>query len=568
MTKVHMPKALLGRVSGFKRSEKLAEAGRRLVDDGVVSINGYPEVAVDIQRDWSANPLGSRSWQWAVAAFRFMPALIAFHAARGEDAAMDWAMSALRSWQRAVAGPLRNYEFAHNDHAVANQAENLVFLLAYLSSEGIREKDQAEIAVAIRDHARLLSTEDFYSRHTNHGIEQSRILAVIGDFLVADPDARDWLRLAVGRLGEELDFAFTKEGVHVENSPGYHAYVCLSFLKILDYFPREEIAELADRIDALMPRAIRFLTHIARPDGTLPIIGDTVNDPIPNYFKRYRKTRDYTHLRYATTDGAEGQQPSQTAVLYPQAGYFIARDAWQPPGEGRSAFHLVLRCGFRSAYHRHDDDLNIVLYCDGEDWLVDSGAYRYAEDDPIRRYVRSKWGHNVPVVRTPPRLRWKWAAPELVLPMLRLPGAEGVSAVRAVTRTYPDHVATRDLIVSPAARTFDVIDTLVPSGSPVRRNYLSLWHIPADKDIRIEEKCVVVTSRLTGTRLVIENLTARRAKIHLVDPGIPGQQGASYSPFSNTLEPVQVLAFEWAGNHLHSLLQFRFEAAAPGEPVT
>ena len=81
MTKVHMPKALLGRVSGFKRSEKLAEAGRRLVHDGVVSINGYTEVAVDIQQDWSANPLGSRSWQWAVAAFRFMPALIARHAA-------------------------------------------------------------------------------------------------------------------------------------------------------------------------------------------------------------------------------------------------------------------------------------------------------------------------------------------------------------------------------------------------------------------------------------------------------------------------------------------------------
>ena len=559
MTKVHMPKALLGRVSGFTRSEKLAEAGRRLVHDGVVSINGYPEVAVDIQRDWSANPLGSRSWQWAVAAFRFMPALIALHAARGEDAAMDWAMSALRSWQRAVAGPLRNYEFAHNDHAVANQAENLVFLLAYLSSEGIREKDQAEIAVAIRDHARLLSTDDFYSRHTNHGIEQSRILAVIGDFLVADPGARDWLALAVGRLGEELDFAFTKEGVHVENSPGYHAYVCLSFLKILDYFPREEIADLADRIDALMPRAMRFLTHIARPDGTLPIIGDTVNDPVPNYFKRYRKTREYKHLRYVATDGAEGQLPQSTRALYAQAGYFVIRDSWKAPGQGRSAFHLIMRCGYRSNYHRHDDDLSMVLYCDGEDWLVDSGAYRYAEQDPIRRYVRSKWGHNVPVIDSGARDQWRWRSPASTVPLLPLVSGDGADAVRAVTHTYPGCVAMRDLEVLATRREFTVTDSIFSLEEAKRKRYLSLWHVPADKRIEVFEHCAVIESSSSRMRLNISSIGRKPTAIKIMSSGELGISPVT-SPSSGVAESVQILAFEWRGGDLHSTLRFHFDS--------
>src|SRR5690606_37848077 len=138
----------------------------------------------------------------------------------------------------AVRGKLKRYEFARNDHAVAAQAENLVFLLAHLHLHGLREEAHQEVAAAIHGHADLLATEEFYSRHTNHGIEQARALAVIADLFPDDPRSPARMALAVDRLVDELDFAFTREGVHVENSPGYHAYVCLSFLKIRDYFPK------------------------------------------------------------------------------------------------------------------------------------------------------------------------------------------------------------------------------------------------------------------------------------------------------------------------------------------
>lgn len=563
--RIHVPTALRRRIESFGANEGLATAGGRLVHDDVVAVPGFPDTAVRLFDDWSADPHDNRSWQWMVAAFRFMPSVIAFHARSNDAVALEWALQALRSWQKAVRGKLKRYEFARNDHAVAAQAENLVFLLAYLYVHRLREDAQEEVAAAIHGHADLLATEKFYSRHTNHGIEQARVLAVIADLFPGDPRSRARMELAIERLADELDFAFTDEGVHVENSPGYHAYACLSFLKIRDYFPQGEIALLADRIDALMPRAIRYLAHVARPDGTLPVIGDTVNGPVPSYFRRYRATRDYAHLMYAATDGAEGVPSPQTIALYPKAGYFIARDAWYPPGEGRKAFQLIFRCGYRSRYHRHDDDLNLVLYCDGEDWLVDSGAYSYAEQNPLRRYMRSKWAHNVPVVAGAGVDKWEWDPPPTALPLLRIPSTRSITSVRGVSHSYPGHVAMRDLHVHPAARTFTVVDSLVQPGKPVRRDYFSLWHVPGDKVVRIEEQQVIVESRASGRRLVVDNLGRRATRVGLVDPDIPGVEGAVVSLAANRAEPAHLFAFEWSASHLHSILRFRLLDRSEGD---
>ena len=555
---IHISPALQRRLDGYPTNDRLVEAGRKLACEGIVVVPGFPDARISLLDNWDADPFGSRSWQWTVAAFRFIPGLIAYHARSGDQTALAFAVAALKSWEKAIKGPLKKYEFAKHDHATANQAENLVHLLAYLRSRNLMADAWSAVAATIHRHADLLSTEEFYSRHTNHGIEQARILAVVADFFPTEPKSAARLSLAVERLTSELEFAFTKEGVHVENSPGYHVYVCLSFIKILDYFSRSKLGGLAEGLDTLMPKAIRFLAHVIRPDGTLPLIGDTVGEKPTNYFKRYVEAPAFKHLQYAISQGEKGVPSRETTAHFPQAGYFIARDEWGSPGEVDKGFHLIFRSGYRSDYHRHDDDLNIVLYY-GEDWLIDSGAYNYSERDPIRRYMRSKWAHNVPVIREPVRRRWDWKAPPMSLPMFALPTSPEGTGVRAVTHSYPGHVVTRDLRVAAGKQTFSVVDTVVQVESVERRRYLSLWHVPADKDVRIEDQSVFIASQRTGRTLIIENVGRKANNISLIDAGLDGVEGAVMSCVSNKLEPVQLLAFEWAGHHLHSVLSFRFE---------
>jgi hypothetical protein len=551
-----IPEPLRKRIADIAANATFAASGRKLVEDGVVSMPGFPDVKVDLLADWSANPFNNRSWQWSNASFNFVPGLIAYHSQGGGYRSLGFAIRALRAWNRAVNGRLRKYEFAHNDHATARQAENLLFLLAYMVERNLGKDARAEIESAIHGHADALMGEDFYSRHTNHGIEQSRVLAMIADFFPGHPDSKARLQMAVERLASELEAAFTKEGVHVENSPAYHSYVSLSFIKIVDYFPPAELGELAKRIDELMPRAMRFLTHIVRPDGCYPPIGDTQAVKVPNHFKRYSKSKEYAHLRNALTDGSVGVPPHETTAFYPGAGYFIVRDAWYRQGEGARAFHMVFRSGFRSRYHRHDDDLSLVLYC-GEDWLVDSGAYSYSERDPVRRYMRSKWAHNVPVLSQPKAKRWDLHYPSMVLPMQRLPSIDRGEAVRAVSHAYPGHVAIRDLRVDPAVREFWVSDSLIQVEPLGRKRYLSLWHIPSDKDIRINDQTVEVISRVTGNRMLIDNMGRKAKSIVLLDPGVDGLEGPVMSRVSNKTEAVQLLAYEWPGQQLQSALRFR-----------
>lgn len=554
---VNIPHSLRKRLADITGNEKLLQNGRKLVEEGVLCVAGFPDARVDLFSDWSANPFGNRSWQWQNASFNFIPGLIAYHAGGGGDRAIAFAVDALHSWNGALRKHLKNYEFARHDHATARQAENLLFLLAYMVERELRPGAWAGIETAVQKHAKLLVDEEFFSTHTNHGIEQARILAMIADFIPGHPQSQSRMSLAVQRLEAELTAAFTSDGVHVENSPGYHSYVALSFIKILDYFPREKLGELADRIDALMPKAIRFLTHVARPDGTYPIIGDTQAVKVANYFKRYSKSREFGHLRYAISDGTTGTPAPETVTLYPQAGYFIARDRWYPKGQGASAFHLILRCGFRSRYHRHDDDLGLILYC-GEDWLIDSGAYNYAEQDPVRKYMRSKWAHNVPVVLQPKSRRWVLSPPPpMALPMKRLHSNGEVTAVRAISHSYQGHIAIRDVQVDPQAREFQVTDSLLQIESPERKRYLSLWHIPHDKDVQIDGQQVLLISKVTGQRLLIENRGRASRSISLIDPGVEGLSGPVASRISNLTEPAQILAYEWPGDHLHSVLNFR-----------
>src|SRR5699024_3517056 len=141
-----------------------------------------------------------------------------------------------------------------------------------------------------------------------------------------------------------------------------------------------------------------------------------------------------------------------------------------------------------------------------------------------------------------------------VLPIKRLSSqAAGVTAVRGMSHTYPGHVAMRDLQVNAQEREFTVTDSLIQTQKPALKRYLSLWHLPVDKDIEIEDQTVRVHSRQSGQVMTIDNLGGRAKHISLIDPEVPGVEGVRVSRSPNTTEPAQLLAFEWHANHLHAM---------------
>ena len=106
------------------------------------------------------------------------------------------------------------------------------------------------------------------------------------------------------------------------------------------------------------------------------------------------------------------------------------------PSSFNETVYLVLKSGFLSRVHRHEDDLSIILYGHGEDWLIDSGLYRYQEDDPLRRDMRSAPAHNIAIVDDVPQIR----------------GAEGVGRSRIESFRLQDGTCVGDRLPRTVSR--------------------------------------------------------------------------------------------------------------------
>ena len=210
-----------------------------------------------------------------------------------------------------------------------------------------------------------------YSKHTNHGFDQALIQYQIGLSFYSDVFS-DSFDIGSERLMDELKFAFTEEGVHKENSPGYQSFMLarVQSLIALRGLGDSIISPLAEEYK---DKASSFLCAITLPDGTLPLIGDTRGAV---FGERNEITQDLIVYDYAAS------------------GYVIIK------GRDSSGleFCLILKNSHESNYHRHDDDLSLYFYYDGVTFFGDGGLLSYNEKDPHRIFLRSPLAHSVPVL--------------------------------------------------------------------------------------------------------------------------------------------------------------------------
>lgn len=379
--------------------------GDRLFVENWLELAPFKAVPFTGWGNWEQDPLNNRSWQWRLNWLSFLSYLMAYHRASCDEAVLDSAREAIQSWLGAYLETDTSYPFVFiwHDHATALRAEQLV-LFAYYCREyapewaGKHAEFLATLEQALVVHGQWLAMDSFYSEHTNHGLEQARVLLLLGTVFESE-QAREWQQIAIRRISSELTFAFTDEGVHVENSPAYHIFVFKVFLGIIKDYPEEVLGDLAEQFNQFSAKALSFITHILRPDGKLPPIGDTEQLPTSDAYRAMFGHRlEYQHFLYALTQGKQGARPPVLNRVYPRSGYVIFRDQWPDKHRYQEAFHLIAKVGSSSRYHHQQDEGHISLYAGGEDWLVDSGLYNYINKDPVRRYMRSRSAHNVPLI--------------------------------------------------------------------------------------------------------------------------------------------------------------------------
>lgn len=343
-------------------------------DDHKVTLKGFNSFDISLSEfDWKSID-SDRNWWWQMQALPFLNWYLgSFLIQTGAERRRYFflCISAIDRWREMAA--VGDSPLLWHDHATAFRVRSLANWLIFtcqFASEWL--DDQADhpgkIENAILEHVQWLCEEKNYSKHTNHGFDQALIVYQISLLFPGVGRLVEAGMVAKGRLLDELDFAFTEEGVHVENSPGYQLFM-LERVRLLGELRGLGDHEISASSAAVIDKVRTFLNAITLPDGSLPLIGDT------------KGSDRWEHG--GVTDGIK-------FFDYTKSGYFVAKGV----GSSGESLHLVFKCSHRSHYHRHDDDLSIHLYWDGETVLGDGGLGFYQEKDARRVFVRGAGAHN------------------------------------------------------------------------------------------------------------------------------------------------------------------------------
>lgn len=538
---------LNNKLASIQKNVDFAERGKEIVKQGKVRLG--PFASVEYQVDWQQDPLKNRTWQWRWGTLSLLTYLIAYHAQTSDAAALEMGRNLIRDWSRNFqhtkpfdAGL---NEFVWHDHGTALRAEHILLFLAYIECRGGNRTSLSEKGAMLRlleKHADALAQETFYSRHTNHGLEQARVLLLlskVGEALWRD--AKSWRAVALDRLRSEFDFSYTPEGVHVENSPAYHIFVFKVFLSIFQQYGFEELGDLADAVVEKSRLILDYITHVLRPDGLTPIIGDSEKlRPTDSFREALGDTEEYQGFKYVHSRGRQGVRPVSLFRVYPVSGYAIYRDRWAEARDYGNVVHAIFKGGPLSQYHRQEDEGHLVLYAYGEDWLIDAGMYNYNKNDPIRKYVRSREAHNVVVVDGAVYRKWDEIRSSWVL-------NEGRSVTGAGVVDF-SFAGMQDLLTN---RRIEFDGTEIKVRDTVRcldarsRAAKVLWHVGQDKQVLVDDdrKGVTIRSRTSKRRMRIGVAANCNLDITVRSGVTNGVVNAVSSELANKFVPARVIEF-------------------------
>lgn len=305
-------------------------------------------------------------------------------------AGLAWAEVALDAW--ALTGETKFLDFAEenvlqfirfedrqilptgylwNDHALANRAVVYAQLWAALKSQDTLERETAsEILAAVERTAGFLAKPSHYTFRTNHGVMQNTALIILAAAFPWLDEAESYMSTGYDRLGKQMDYFVSDQGVVLEHSAGYHEFG-VSILRSCFGLLGELSMEVPAAWQTKLQRSEEWLHLLSRPDYSIPNFGDS--DPslgtpgrgiVDDLVDKRRQAKNID-----SRVGKNGSFLMDAGIAIFRAGIGKATD---------SGVHLAITWGhFVSRAHKHADELSVHYWSDGTTWWTSSGYWPY-----------------------------------------------------------------------------------------------------------------------------------------------------------------------------------------------
>lgn len=228
-------------------------------------------------------------------------------------------------------------------------------------------------------------------------------------------DNKDWVKLAVGILTEELPKQNYEDGVNKEMSLHYQGFVMEAYGLLWLALAKNKY-EIPQSWKKYLIHMSEYMADCCGDFGEVVVFGDNdegklldLQGKIEDHYRyvlqlmgilldqRYTDVPLVENVSWITTNEQQDQYgkkklyESKLVAHYKNGGYTVLR----------SRDHKVLigmdhaELGFGSiAAHGHADALSIQVFYDGKPVLVDSGTYNYHVPKSVRNEIRSVKAHN------------------------------------------------------------------------------------------------------------------------------------------------------------------------------
>jgi hypothetical protein len=381
------------------------------------------------------------AWQLPFAGLSIPRLLLDAYAATGREEYLNMARDMIVAFASYEKHAWLPKGFLWNDHAIAARVYVLAdFWRYYRNHPGCDPKVAAAILELAARSGQLLADPKLFTFGTSHGVVQNLALWHLSVVFPCLPDTPHYGQLALDRLVNQTDFLVNEEGVVVQHSAGYHKSelqwlgMSLEYLRLLDLpVPEDWKTKYAKAKD--------FYAALVRPDGSLPMFGDTQAEADPHGpLVAASSAGDSTGgLHYEAH-----WRPSNSARIYPGAGYAVWWDGlggWPDPDSLDQT--VVAWSYFPYLGHKHADETSVLLWARGSTWWTNVGYWPYGTPDRPR--AESWAGSNAPhssnegarSARTT-LLNWFRLSPRCRFLDLMRSGPDGFSTRRQILQLPPD----------------------------------------------------------------------------------------------------------------------------------
>lgn len=241
----------------------------------------------------------------------------------------------------------------------------------------------------------LLAKPSHFTFATNHGVMQNLALWQICLAFPTLPNVEFYKQLALERMRDQMSFYINDEGVVLEHSAGYQK-AGLEFIGMAFKHLTLMIVPIPEEWRVKYAKAKDFYAQLKRPDGSLPMFGDTGGASFRPFVTKVDSNGKSEILNYS-----KNWIPKQSGSLYPVAGYCVwwdGLDGW--PNEEALSQTVVAWSYFPGHAHKHADEMSVLLWATKHNWWTNIGYWPYG---PKGRSEAVSWaGSNAPHVVNEP----------------------------------------------------------------------------------------------------------------------------------------------------------------------